>query len=136
MPEGYRWITTLDVERTLQLTDLTDNTYSLAATPGKWHAAWLDDAIVVFAERTALPLDHSARTIEIAGGRNFAFAVLDAGALQSSVVSNALIEGVHVDVMGRGVAWVRTQEPIEVRIWEIDGMCIAIELSSPGVVSS
>jgi RNA polymerase-interacting CarD/CdnL/TRCF family regulator len=136
MPDGYRWITTFDVERTLQLTDLTDNTYSLAATPGRWHAAWVDDTIVVFAERTTLPLADGARTIEIAGGRNFAFAVLDAGALQSSVVSNALIEGVHVDVMGRGVAWVRTQEPIEVRIWEIDGMCIAIELSSPGVVSS
>jgi RNA polymerase-interacting CarD/CdnL/TRCF family regulator len=138
LPAGFRWISTFQVAQALQITDLTSSTVSLPARPGPWHAAWRDaddaPALVVVSAAAVATLPRSRddidRVIRVDGGRDFALAVLDAGALQSSLVSNALIEGAHADVMGRGVAWLPTEDAVEVRVWLDDGECVAAELAA------
>ncbi len=138
LPAGHWWISTFDVARTLQITDLTANTLSFEAVKGAWIAMRRDGAIIVVASGHLgmLPLESKeSATFAIPGNRDFALAVLDAGALESSLISNALIEGTHEDVMGTGVAWLAKSDAVEVRVWRSGGVCIAIEMRTQTVVS-
>lgn len=121
-----------DVKDTLDITDLTHDTVTLRASRGCWHAVRRDERLLVVADCHVSSLANTAptRTLHLPGERDFPVAVLDGGALSSEHVANVLIAGNEVNVDGRGVAWLPTIEPVSIRVWEVDGECIAVEIEA------